>query len=94
MPSVSFSKRLKRTDWASRKLWFSVFAVFMLWLGLHAAVDSTAFAAVYGTFAGSVVAICGLFLTGNVIAGKLAASTGPVPPATPETSPKPEETPG
>lgn len=86
MRLLNSSKR--KHEWLSRKLWFSVFAVLMLFLGLHAAIDSTAFAAVYSAFVGGVVSISGLFLAGNVIAGKLS------PAASAKTEPTSEETPG
>lgn len=63
--------RIKKSEWLSRKLWFSAFAVFMLYLGMKIAVDSPAFATIYSSFVGGVVTISGMFLAGNVIAGKL-----------------------
>lgn len=84
----NFFKR--KHEWLSRKLWFSIFAIVMLYVGLRESIDSAFFAAAYGTFAGSVVAVCGLFLTGNVIAQKF----GGVSPAKPENPATSEETPG
>ncbi len=80
-------------EWLSRKLWFSVFAIGMLYAGLRGAIELPAFAAIYSTFVGGVVGIAGLFLAGNVIAGKLGGSAV-VAAAKPENSTTSEETPG
>lgn len=93
MHSQSSSKRTKH-EWLSRKLWFSIFAIGMLYAGMRLSVDSAFFASVYGTFSGSVVAICGLFLTGNVIAQKFGTVPAASTSAKTESQPTSEETPG
>lgn len=48
--------------WKSRKLWFSVFTVTMLYLGAKTGVPD----ALYTEFAGAIVAITMAFVGGNV----------------------------
>ena len=62
------SRASSKHNWKSRKLWFSVFAILMLLLGLVMSLDNPAFATVYATYAGSVVSVAGLFLAGNAAA--------------------------
>lgn len=91
-PPKRHTPRVPKHEWLSRKLWFSVFAIGMLYAGLRIATDSLAFSALYSTFVGGVVGIAGLFLAGNVIAGKLGVAAAPA--AKPENSTTSEETPG
>jgi len=81
-----------KPEWLSRKLWFSVFAIGMLYQGLVVAISNPAFFAIYSTFVGGVVGIAGLFLAGNVIAGKIGAVAAVA--AKSETPTISEETPG
>lgn len=89
MPSSTSSS--KERNWRSRKLWFSAFAVGVLYLGARNAADSDGFRAVYEAFVGGVVTITGLLLAGNVTAKWLG------PKSAPETKSKksaaPEESP-
>lgn len=91
-PTKKPAPRPLKHEWLSRKLWFSVFAVVMLYQGMVIAIANPAFFTIYSTFVGGVVGIAGLFLAGNVIAGKLGVAA--VPAAKPENSPTSEETPG
>lgn len=90
-PTKKLARPLKH-EWLSRKLWFSVFSVVMLYQGMVIAIANPAFFTIYSTFVGGVVGIAGLFLAGNVIAGKLGVAAAPA--AKPENSTTSEETPG
>lgn len=50
----------------SRKLWFSVFAVATIFGGATLGAHWTSFAPLYDTLVGGIVAVAGLFLTGQV----------------------------
>lgn len=52
--------------WRSRKLWFSVFAICMIYKGAALALTSKAFEPIYSTMVGGMVGIAGMFLVGNV----------------------------
>lgn len=74
--------------WKSRKLWFSVFAIGVLYLGTRGAIESLAFGAIYSTFSGAVVAIAGLFLAGNAASKFIGLkAAAPAPKAKSETPP-------
>ena len=92
--------------WKSRKLWFSVFAIGMIYAGAKTAIESKAFESVYSTMVGGIVGIAGMFLVGNVSTkwvaakGEAAKNPNPTVAARPldfevpsETSPQEEETP-
>lgn len=64
-------------NWRSRKLWFSAFAIGMLYLGARDAADSDGFRAVYEAFVGGVVTVTGLLLAGNVTAKWLGPKSAP-----------------
>lgn len=69
---------------ASRKLWFSVYAITMLVATAAAAAIWVSFAVTYETLAGSIVAVTALYLTGNVAQkvgfAKVTASLHQAPP--------------
>lgn len=69
--------------WKSRKLWFSLFAIGVLYMGARIANGDTAFRAVYESFVGGVVAISGMFLIGNVGA-KWVSTKAPTTTPTPK----------
>lgn len=64
-------------NWRSRKLWFSGFAIGVLYLGARDAADSDGFRAVYEAFVGGVVTVTGLLLAGNVTAKWLGPKSAP-----------------
>ena len=92
-PTKKALLRPLKHEWLSRKLWFSVFVVVMLYQGMVIAIANPAFFTIYSTFVGGVVGIAGLFLAGNVIAGKLGVPAASAT-AKPENSTTSEETPG
>lgn len=63
---MASKKKSPPVNWKSRKIWFSVFAVLALLLGVYISEDSVAMATIYSTYAGSVVTITGLLIAGNV----------------------------
>jgi hypothetical protein len=73
----------KDSGWKSRKLWFSIFAIGILYRGAVVAMDEASFRAVYESFVGGVVGIAGLFLVGNIgakfVSTKAPVATTPVP---------------
>ncbi len=71
--------------WRSRKLWFSVFAIFIVYLGLRLAAGNDTFKPLYETFVGGVVGISALFLAGN-LGGKFVSTKAT--PVTTNSSPK------
>lgn len=78
-------------NWRSRKLWFSVFAIGVLYLGARDAAVSDGFRAVYEAFVGGVVTVTGLLLAGNVTAKWLGPKSAP--DTTAKKSANAEETP-
>lgn len=85
--------------WKSRKLWFSVFAIAVMYLGMRVAAADALLRPLYETFVGGVMGVSGMFLIGNVgakwVSGKtVQASTSPSPkaPVASKTA-KPESTP-
>lgn len=69
--------RKPKHDWVSRKLWFSVFAIGVLYLGMSVAMESAVFISIYGSFVGGVVGVAGLFLGSNVLSGKFEKPKDP-----------------
>jgi hypothetical protein len=74
----------------SRKLWFSAFAVGVLFAGMMYAANHATTGSLYGDFVGGVVGVAGMYLVGNVgakwVAGSAAAKLAA--PATEETPAK------
>lgn len=90
---------MQHSGWKSRKLWFSVFCVLMIAVCAIAAmhVESPTVHLIFEVSVGGIVAVAGLFLTGNV-AGKWvgirgSGATNPPPAAGASASAKlpPEE---
>ena len=71
----------------SRKLWFSVFCVAVLFVGMAFIAYHEAAIGLYDTFVGGVVGLAGIYLAGNV-GSKLMATKLP-PPAPTKTPPSP-----
>lgn len=84
----------KDGGWKSRKLWFSVFAIGIMYRGMIVAMDNLTFQPLYGTFVGGVCAVVTAFLVGNVgakfVSTKAPAATSPVPKDL-KTPPRPVE---
>lgn len=64
---------------ASKKLWFSIGAIAVLYVFARVASDRPTMAPLYDTFAGSVLGVCALYLAGNVT-NKLVLSKAPKKP--------------
>lgn len=59
-------KNLLSERWKSRKVWFGVFAVLALLVGLKLTADSVIVAGNYPSFVGGVTGVTGLVIAGNV----------------------------
>jgi hypothetical protein len=80
---------MKQHHWSdsgykSRKMWFAVFAIGVLFVGMVFVINHGAAIGLYDAFVGGVVGVAGLFIAGNVGA-KLAATK--VPPQTTTATP-------
>lgn len=88
----------------SRKLWFAVFAMMLVVISGAGAVYLPTFASIYETLVGGIVAVAGMYLTGNVAqkwvgvraqpALMAAAAALPQPPAVPLADQPAAEDPG
>lgn len=72
----------------SRKLWFSVFVVVTMFGGAAVCAKWPALVPLYDTFVGGIVAVTGLFLTGNIANKWVGIKT--LPQATPAPAPEPK----
>ena len=82
---------IRDNGYKSRKLWFSVSAMVILLVGWIATAAHPALVTTYGTFAGYIVAIVTVFLTGNV-ANKWVGTQAPQDPVV--VTPRSEVIPG
>jgi hypothetical protein len=73
----------------SRKLWFSVFAIGIMFAALVYATSRSVGEALYNSFVDGVVGIAGLYIVGNIGAKWTASkSQGTAPVGTPQTTPQ------
>lgn len=82
----------------SRKLWFSVYSIAVMVIAALAGAHMPAFAPMYDTLVGGIVAVTAAFLTGNVAAkwviGKaVGGSNAKKKPAEPQKETQPVEPP-
>jgi multisubunit Na+/H+ antiporter MnhB subunit len=75
----------------SQKLWFGVFTVVMLYLGMDVATKKEALSLLFEVYAGALVALATLFMGGNVASKWVQTRSAKRPASIQEVSP--EQTP-